>query len=126
MSFAARNPDSNKTSAFPHHLQSEPARVYLPSNALLADLPLRIPSSANRKLSLRTPHPTERESSSGLLPTNLPLFPGDLQLPVPFRVDLLLPPRQHVLRRDVANGAIQTNIVVRRWLDSAGWWKDRR
>ena len=27
-------------------------------------------------------------------------------------MDLLLPPRQHVLRRDVANGAVQTNIVV--------------
>src|SRR5947207_481550 len=54
------------------------------------------------------PTPNKRDSSSGLLPTNLPLFPGGLQLPVPFRVDLLLPPPQHVLRRDVANGAVQT------------------
>ena len=43
---------------------------------------------AGRKLILRTPRPTERDSSSGLLRTNLPLFPGGLQLPVPFRVDL--------------------------------------
>lgn len=49
---------------------------------------------AIRQLSLRTPRPTERDSSSGFLPTNLPLFPGGLQLPVPFRMDLVLPPRQ--------------------------------
>src|SRR5258708_3449786 len=35
-----------------------------------------------------------------------------LQLPVPFHVDLLLPPRQHVLRRDVARGAVQSDVVV--------------
>src|SRR5579864_3358646 len=67
---------------------------------------------AIRKLSLRTPRPTERDSSSGLLPTDLPMFPGGLQLPVPFRVDLLLPPRQHVLRRDIARRAVQSDVVV--------------
>ena len=39
--------------------------------------------------SLRTP-PKERDSLNGLLPTNLPLFPGGRQLPVALRVDLLL------------------------------------
>ncbi len=29
-----------------------------------------------------------------------------------FRVDLLLPPRQHVLRRDIADGAVQADAVV--------------
>src|SRR5512140_318737 len=35
-------------------------------------------------------------TSSGLLATNLPLFPGCLQLSVPLRVDLQLPPSEHV------------------------------
>jgi hypothetical protein len=51
-------------------------------------------------------------ASSGLLTTNLPLFPGRLQLPVALRVDVLLAPRQHVLRRDVARGAVQADVVV--------------
>jgi len=51
-------------------------------------------------------------SSSSLLATNLPLFPGRLQLPVALRVDLLLPPRQHVLRCDVTRRAVQADIVV--------------
>ena len=38
----------------------------------------------------------------------LPLLPRRLQLPVPFRVDLLLPPRQHV----VARGTVQADVVV--------------
>jgi len=38
-------------------------------------------------------------SSSGLLATNLPLFPGRLQLPVALRVDLLLSPREDVSAR---------------------------
>jgi hypothetical protein len=41
-------------------------------------------------------HPHAQQSaiyaSSGSLATNLPLFPGRLQLLLPFRVDLLLPP----------------------------------
>ena len=37
-----------------------------------------------------------------MLATNLPLPPRRLQLPVALRVDLLLPPSQHVLRCDVA------------------------
>jgi IS6 family transposase len=36
-------------------------------------------------------------ASTGWLATNPPLFPGRLQLPVAFRVDVLLAPRQHVL-----------------------------
>ena len=50
--------------------------------------------------------------SSGLPTTNLPLLPRRLQLPVALRVDLLLPPSQHVLRCDVARRAVQPNIVV--------------
>src|SRR5215472_11378427 len=49
---------------------------------------------------------------SGLPATSLPLFLGRLQLPVALCVDLLLPPRQHILRRDVARRAVQPNIVV--------------
>src|SRR5262249_27857021 len=50
--------------------------------------------------------------SSGLLATNLPLLPRLLQLSVALRMDLLLPPSEHVLRRDVACGAVQPDIVV--------------
>ena len=60
--------------------------------------------------------PTSRHlvacSSRGLLAVTLALLPGGFQLAVPFRVDLLLPPRQHVLRRDVARGAVQADVVV--------------
>jgi hypothetical protein len=49
-----------------------------------------------------TPHakPSAIYSSNGLLPTSLPLFTGGLQLSVALRVDLLLPPGQHILRLD--------------------------
>jgi hypothetical protein len=47
-----------------------------------------------------------------LAATNLPLLLRRLQLPVVLRVDLLLPPRQHVLRRDVARGAVQADVIV--------------
>jgi hypothetical protein len=47
-----------------------------------------------------------------LLATNLPLLPRRLQLPVALSMDLLLPPSQHVLRRDVACGAVQPDVVV--------------
>ena len=50
--------------------------------------------------------------SRSLLPTNLPLLSRRLQLPVPLGVDLLLTPGEHVLRRDVANRAVQTDVVV--------------
>ena len=50
--------------------------------------------------------------SRSLAPTNLPLFPDRLQLPISLCVDLLLPPRQHVLRRDAADGAVQADGVV--------------
>src|ERR1051326_6370960 len=51
-------------------------------------------------------------SSSSLLATKLPLFPGRLQLPVALRVDLLLPPCQHVLRCDIARRAVQADVVM--------------
>ena len=37
---------------------------------------------------------------------------GGFQLAVAFRVDLLLTPRQHILRRDVADGTVQADVVV--------------
>src|SRR5215467_2631757 len=51
-------------------------------------------------------------SSRGLLPTNLPLFSCLLQLPISLSMDLLLTAGEHVLRRDVADGAVQADIVV--------------
>jgi hypothetical protein len=78
---------------------------------------------ANRKLTLRTRgnvgcnHQQNHEqqdaicTSSGSLATNLPLLPHRLQLPVALRVDLLLPPRQHVLRRDVARTLFRRTLL---------------
>ena len=51
-------------------------------------------------------------SSRGLLPANLTLFSCLLQLPISLSMDLLLTPGEHVLRRDVANGTVQADIVV--------------
>jgi hypothetical protein len=50
--------------------------------------------------------------SRSLLPTNLPLLSLRLQLPIPTGVDLLLTPGEHVLWRDVANRAVQADVVV--------------
>jgi hypothetical protein len=50
--------------------------------------------------------------SRGPLAAILPLFPRRLQLPIPLGVNLPLMPGEHVLRRDVANGAVQANVVV--------------
>src|ERR1700752_4885680 len=44
-------------------------------------------------------------SSRGLLAVTLALLSGGFQLAVAFRVDFLLTPRQHILRRDVADGS---------------------
>jgi hypothetical protein len=40
------------------------------------------------------------------------LLPGLCQLPVPFDVNFVLVSAEHVLRRDVADGAIQTDVIV--------------
>ena len=48
----------------------------------------------------------------GPLAVILPLFPRRLQLPIPLGVNLLLVPCEHVFRRDVADGAVQTEVVV--------------
>src|SRR5579863_2191489 len=40
------------------------------------------------------------------------LLSGGFQLAVAFRVDLMLTPRQHVLRRDVASSTVQADVVV--------------
>ncbi len=48
------------------------------------------------------------------LPTGLPLLPGLCQLPIPFGVNLLLAASEHVLRRDVANGTVQTEVGLLR------------
>src|SRR5436190_14301778 len=50
--------------------------------------------------------------SRSLLPAYLPLFSRHLQLPIPLGVDLRLTPGEHVLRRDVANRAVQADVVV--------------
>ena len=50
--------------------------------------------------------------SRGPLAAILPLFPRRLQLPIPLGVNLLLMPGEHVLRRVVAKGGVQTNVVV--------------
>jgi hypothetical protein len=47
-----------------------------------------------------------------LLSVKPTLFPSRLQLPISLGLDLLLTPRQHVLRRDIAGGAVQANVVV--------------
>jgi hypothetical protein len=51
-------------------------------------------------------------SSCSLPATNPPLFSRLLQLPIPLRMDLLLTPGEHVLRRDVADVTVQANVVV--------------
>jgi hypothetical protein len=60
--------------------------------------------------------PTSRRlaacSPLGLLAVTLALPSGGFQLAVAFRVDLLMTPGQHVLRRDVAGGAVQADVVV--------------
>jgi hypothetical protein len=48
----------------------------------------------------------------GPLTAILPLLPSRLQLPIPLGVNLLLAPGTHVLRRDVPDGAVQTEVVV--------------
>ena len=70
--------------------------------------------SAIRKLRVhaRGQRATSSCASRGLLSTALPLLPGRFQLAVAFRVNLLLPPRQHVVRRDVAGGTVQADVVV--------------
>jgi hypothetical protein len=50
--------------------------------------------------------------SRSLLLVNLPLFSGQLQIPIPLGVDLLLPPRQYILRRNVADGTVQALLHV--------------
>ena len=58
------------------------------------------------------PEVTRFHPSRGLLATNLPLFPRRLQLPIPLGLNLLLMPGEHVLRRDVSDGAVQTHVVA--------------
>ena len=42
----------------------------------------------------------------------LPPFPRCLQFPIPLGLNLALIPGEHVLRRDVPDGAVQPNVVV--------------
>jgi len=42
----------------------------------------------------------------------LALLSGGIQLAVAVGIDLLLTPRQHILRRDVAGGTVQADVVV--------------
>jgi hypothetical protein len=50
--------------------------------------------------------------SCHLLTAQSPLLARILQFPIARRVDLGLPPCEHILRRDVADGAVQANVVV--------------
>src|SRR5215469_6146550 len=50
--------------------------------------------------------------SRGPLAAILPLFPRRVQLPIPLGLNLLLMPGEHVLCRDVADGSVQTHVVV--------------
>jgi hypothetical protein len=50
--------------------------------------------------------------SRGPLAAILPLFPCRFQLPIPLGENLLLMPGEHVLWRDVTDGAVQTDVVV--------------
>jgi len=50
--------------------------------------------------------------SRGLLAAILPLFPRRLQLPVAFGVNFALASAQHILRRNVADGTVQADVVV--------------
>ena len=53
-----------------------------------------------------------RSVSRDLLAANLSLFSRILQLPIPLVVDLPLTPGEHVLRGDVADRAVQADVVV--------------
>jgi hypothetical protein len=46
----------------------------------------------------------------------LPLFPRRVQLPISLGLNLLLMPGEHVLWPDVADGAVQTHVVVMLYL----------
>src|ERR1017187_3258911 len=48
--------------------------------------------------------------SRGPLAAILPLFPRRLQFPIPVGLNLLLMPGEHVLRRDIADGAVQADV----------------
>jgi hypothetical protein len=49
--------------------------------------------------------------SRGPLPAILPLFPRRLQFPIPLGLNLLLLPGEHILRRYVADGAVESHGV---------------
>jgi hypothetical protein len=72
----------------------------------------------------RFPAPPGGFVRRGLVATSLSLLPRRLQLPVPLGVDLRLTPGEHVLRRDVANRAVQADIVegepLDRWCSARG------
>ena len=57
----------------------------------------------NRLIGLLFTRPAADDSDAVFVP---------LQLPISLSMDLLLTAGEHVLRRDVANGTIQTDIVV--------------
>jgi hypothetical protein len=46
------------------------------------------------------------------MPSRWRRFFRRVQLPIPLGLNLLLMPGEHVLWRDVANGAVQTHVVV--------------
>ena len=54
--------------------------------------------------------------SRGPVVSVLPPFSCRLQLPVPLGLNLVLMPGEHVLRRDVTDGAVQADVVVMLYL----------
>jgi hypothetical protein len=59
-------------------------------------------------------------SSRGLLTTNLALFSGLLQLPIPLGMDLSLTPGERVLRRAVADGTVHLAVAFPPVVEVAG------
>jgi hypothetical protein len=56
----------------------------------------------------------------------LPLIPCRLQVPIAVGLNRLPMPGEHVLWRDIANGAFQTNMNVSRRIDHLSHSRDRR
>ena len=88
----------------------EPVPVKLPPDGVAFTNPQD--SAAATSSIVGYPAHRHLRSSHGLLPTSLPLFSRLLQLPIPLGMDLLLTPGEHVLRRDVADGTVQADVVV--------------
>jgi hypothetical protein len=81
-------------------------------HAISAEVEPLVTSSTVLSLAVRHRCVSSLRSSRGLLAATLALLSRGFQLAVAFCVDLRLSPRQHVLRRDVAGGTVQADVVV--------------